>query len=263
MIMPGAEPFELGPEEARIGCVLIHGFTGSPAEMKPFARRLSAAGVRCYAPLLPGHGTSLDDMEASTAHQWLDGAEQAGRTAIGASAVAGAFHRPRHERLFVLGFSMGGLLTLNLSLNPDLAPHITGLVVVCTPLRIHDPRARFIPILGLFRRYEPTVPPPPLPPEEVAQRPVVSYAQKPVASIRQLMRLMSHTRRILPQVQAPLVAMYGALDRTAPANDGRELVARVSSNYRRLKILPASKHLAMFGPDSELLLDCVERFITS
>ena len=133
MIMPGAEPFELGPEEARIGCVLIHGFTGSPAEMKPFARRLSAAGVRCYAPLLPGHGTSLDDMEASTAHQWLDGAEQAVRTVIGASAVAGASHRPRHERLFVLGFSMGGLLTLNLSLNPDLAPHITGLVVVCTP----------------------------------------------------------------------------------------------------------------------------------
>ena len=132
MIMPGAEPFEL-TEEARIGCVLIHGFTGSPAEMKPFARRLSAAGVRCYAPLLPGHGTSLDDMEASTAHQWLDGAEQAVRTVIGASAVAGASHRPRHERLFVLGFSMGGLLTLNLSLNPDLAPYITGLVVVCTP----------------------------------------------------------------------------------------------------------------------------------
>ena len=246
-VMPGAEPFEIGPADAQVGCVLIHGFTGSPSEMRPIGDRLAAAGVRCYAPLLPGHGTSLDDMEASTATDWLDGAR---------AAMVRA--RASHSRLFTVGFSMGGLLALNLS----LTVHLDGLVVVSSPLAIHDPRARLMPILSLFRRYEP-----PRPtvrdPGALPARPGVAYDQKPVISIRRLMGLMKGTARVLPRVEAPLLAVYGALDRTAPVSDGQRLLATVASESKRIEVLPASTHLCMFGPDAERLMALIEGFVTA
>lgn len=245
-IMPGAEPFEMGHEASDVGCVLIHGFTGSPAEMRPFGEGLAQAGLRCYGPLLPGHGTNLEQMAACDHHDWLDGARHA------VDYVKG-----RHRSTFVVGFSMGGLLALNLALEFDL----DGLVIVSTPLRIHDRRGRFIKLLKHVRRYEPPVPPPP---EKVAMRPGVAYSQKPVASVERLMDLMAQTRRILPEVNVPLIGIYGAQDRTAtPDDDGQTLMKTVSSPDPRLVVLPQSTHLCMFGPDRDTLLRETESFITS
>lgn len=249
-VMPGAEPFEVGPADAHVGCVLVHGFTGSPSEMRPIGDRLAAAGVRCYAPLLPGHGTSLDDMEASTAEDWLRGAR---------SAVEKA--RAAHQQLFVVGFSMGGLLAVNLSLTVP----VEGLAVVCMPLSIHDPKAKLMPLLGLFRRYEPPKPPRPSASAAGAPpvRPGVAYEQKPVLSIKRLMGLMKHTVKALPGVEAPLLAVYGALDKTAPVTDGQQVLAAVASASKRLEVLPQSKHMCMFGPDAGLLGDIIGEFAAS
>lgn len=246
-VMPGAEPFELGPADAQVGCVLVHGFTGSPSEIRPIGEHLAAAGVRCYAPLLPGHGTNLDDMEASTAADWLEGAR---------SAVVQA--RPAHPRLFVLGFSMGGLLAINLSLEVRLE----GLIVVSTPLVLHDPKAKFIPILSLFRRYEP-----PRPPARETGAPAgrqgVAYDQKPLVSIKRMMRLMKATVAALPRVEAPLLAVYGAFDRRATIADAQQVLSSVASASKRLEVLPNSRHLCMFGPDADLLLNTIEGFVTA
>ncbi len=56
---PAPEPFELAPANAVVGCLLIHGLTGSPPEMRLLGDDLAAQGSHCLAPLLPGHGTTL------------------------------------------------------------------------------------------------------------------------------------------------------------------------------------------------------------
>lgn len=245
-IMPGAEPFETGDEASDVGCVLIHGFTGSPAEMRPFGEGLAQASLRCYGPLLPGHGTNLEQMAASDYYDWLEGARH-----------AVDYAKRRHRSTFVVGFSMGGLLALNLALEFDL----DGLVIVSTPFGIHDRRGRFIKLLKHVRRYEPPCPPPP---EKMAMRMGVGYSQKPLVSIEQLMALMAQTRRILPEVNVPLIGIYGARDKTAPPDDdGQVLVNTVSSPDPRLVVLPQSTHMCMFGPDRDALLRETESFITS
>ncbi len=68
-IIPKAEP--LFHKAGKKGVLLIHGFLGSPFEMKYLANRFIQNGFTVSVPRLPGHGTSLEDMARFTGSDWL------------------------------------------------------------------------------------------------------------------------------------------------------------------------------------------------
>ncbi|MEZ5229110.1 MAG: alpha/beta fold hydrolase [Acidimicrobiales bacterium] len=108
-IMPGAEPMSVngGPT----GVLAIHGFTGSPQSMRPIASAMAAAGHSVELPLLPGHGTTVDDMLATGWSDWTAAVDAAYRDLAA-----------RTERVVVTGLSMGGALTLWLATqHPEIA----------------------------------------------------------------------------------------------------------------------------------------------
>src|SRR5947209_4140892 len=96
-----SDPFALG--DGPDACVLLHGLTGSPAEVRPVGEALARSGFRAVGPLLPGHGTSPEDLYTVTRGQMLRAAESALLSLRGA------------RRVYVCGLSMGALLTLNLA----------------------------------------------------------------------------------------------------------------------------------------------------
>jgi carboxylesterase len=113
--IPGADPWShvgTGPH----GALVLHGFTGNPGSMRGLAEALAGAGFHIEMPLLPGHGTSVDDMLATRWADWLAEAEA-------------AFQRlaTRSERIVIAGLSMGGALTLRLGADH---PEVAGLVCV-------------------------------------------------------------------------------------------------------------------------------------
>ncbi len=113
-IKPGCEP--LSAEGNATGVLVLHGFTGSPKSMRPLATRFVDAGYSVEMILLPGHGTSIEDMKQTTFEDWSSAAEAA-LLALEA----------RSERVFVVGLSMGGLLTCWLA---ERHPEIAGIVVI-------------------------------------------------------------------------------------------------------------------------------------
>ncbi|MGH9034575.1 MAG: alpha/beta hydrolase, partial [Acidimicrobiia bacterium] len=96
-VLPGAEPFSApgGPH----GALVVHGFTGNPSSMRPVAEALAAAGFAVELPLLPGHGTSVDDMAATRFADWSGALEAAYLELAG-----------RTDSVVVAGLSMGGTL---------------------------------------------------------------------------------------------------------------------------------------------------------
>jgi carboxylesterase len=113
-VLPGAEPFSAsgGP----IGALVVHGFTGCPQSMRPLAEAFAAAGFTTELPLLPGHGTSVDDMLQTSWSDW--------------SAAADAAYldlASRCRKVVVAGLSMGGTLTLWLATRH---PEIAGIVPI-------------------------------------------------------------------------------------------------------------------------------------
>ena len=45
-----------------MGVLLIHGFTGAPTEMRLLGGFLHQNGLTVSAPLLPGHGTTVENV---------------------------------------------------------------------------------------------------------------------------------------------------------------------------------------------------------
>ncbi len=114
-LIPGAEPWSHRGTSAH-GALVLHGFTGNPGSMRGVAEALAAAGYHVEMPLLPGHGTVVDDMVPT---RWADWA--------GAAEAAYATLAARTQKVIVVGLSMGGALTLRLG-----ADHaeIAGLVCI-------------------------------------------------------------------------------------------------------------------------------------
>ena len=67
-LMPGAEPFFY--EGGSIGCLLLHGFTATPQEMRQLGRFLEQCGFTVNGVLLTGHGTQVQDLSHTTWHDW-------------------------------------------------------------------------------------------------------------------------------------------------------------------------------------------------
>jgi carboxylesterase len=102
-ILLGAEPQEYEAAGDR-ACLLLHGFSSSPADFGTLPRALHAQGVHVFAPLLPGHGRSPDKLRGTRNTDWTRAAEEA------YDHLAA-----RHKRVDVIGFSMGGALAMHLA----------------------------------------------------------------------------------------------------------------------------------------------------
>src|SRR5262249_42976534 len=113
-VMPGAEPWSAagGPN----GVLVLHGFTGNPQSMRPLAEAFAAAGFAVDLPLLPGHGTAVEDMVPTRWADWSGAADKA------YSDLAA-----RSDKVVVAGLSMGGTLTAWLAARH---PEIAGIVLV-------------------------------------------------------------------------------------------------------------------------------------
>jgi carboxylesterase len=112
--MAGAEPFSAtgGPE----GVLVLHGFTGNPFSMRPLAESLAKAGHTVELPLLPGHGTAVDDMLETGWADWS-----------AATEVAYLDLAARCESVAVAGLSMGGTLSCWLA---ERHTEISGIAVI-------------------------------------------------------------------------------------------------------------------------------------
>jgi carboxylesterase len=60
-IMLGAESFFFPAGET--GCLLIHGFNGSPDGVRQMGERLAAAEITALGVRLHGHGTDIAEMD--------------------------------------------------------------------------------------------------------------------------------------------------------------------------------------------------------
>ncbi len=125
-------PFTLGPPlaEADLAVLLLHGFTGSPWELRPVGEALAARGVHVVCPRLPGHGTTPEAMLFAGSTEWLNTATAALESLRGA------------KQLVLIGLSMGGLLSMILAAR--YRGLVRGLVLIAPALKLKGRDARLL-----------------------------------------------------------------------------------------------------------------------
>jgi carboxylesterase len=228
------------------GCLLLHGFTGSPLEMIPLAEALARDGLTVHVARLAGHGTTPEDLAATSWRDWIASAQRA------YDALA-----RRCRVVAVGGLSMGGSLALHLA-----ATGAPGAVIaMATPVRLR-------PLLHrLARAARPVMPYAPvlvrLGPRAAEVSPYrASYPRVPLGAVGDLASLLDRTRELLPRVRAPLLVAQGRWDWAIPAESAEVICGRVASPVRRLLWLPHSSHLLTLDRDRAVLFAEVRGFLS-
>lgn len=241
--LESAQPFSLG--SGSTGVLLIHGFMGTPGELRPLGDVLAQRGYRVYAPLLARHGEAPEAMAGARWHEWYDSAEQAWRDLLG-----------RCERVFVLGFSMGGLLALHLAAQQQ----IDGVITLAAALQLHGGWP--LKTLGLARFAVPWFYPlryanfnDPLIRADIQEKAgqidlndpaVVDQIRKsvriPTGAIYELVRLGVRVRRELPSITTPALILQGRRDETVMPISAQQLHDLIGSDDKRLVWFERSGH---------------------
>jgi carboxylesterase len=209
------------------GCLLIHGFAGTPPEMRDLAEHLAAHGYDVMVPLLAGHGSSPEAMRGTRWQDWVESAE----------AALASLHRDCPQ-VFVGGQSLGGSIALHLAARHPELRGVVSLAAMGSRRFFRDPRLRFLPALKYVVRWQ--VPDASCDlgdPERLLA--LHSYARRPTAAIDSLMRLLDLLERELPMIRMPALVVHGRRDPFFPVGNG-ETLAREIPGARLLVLERAS-----------------------
>ncbi len=243
-IMQGAEPFAAagGPD----GVLVLHGFTGNPQSMRPLAEALATAGFTVELPLLPGHGTSLEDMVPTRWEDW-SGAAEAQFQALAA----------RCDHIAVVGLSMGGALACWLA---ERHPHLSGIALV-NPL-VHAPGEDVRS--GLRGLLDADVATLDAIGSDIKKEGQVeaSYPGTPVAALLSLLEAADDVEARLADIHCPVLVLSSREDHVVESVSGDTVEARVSGPVERVW-LEDSYHVATLDNDAPLIEALVTKFVTS
>lgn len=232
-----------GPR-ARVGVVMSHGFTGSPHGLRDWATHLADAGFAVRMPLLPGHGTTWQDMATRSWQEWYQAYEASYQELV-----------PLCDTIVTAGLSMGGCLALRLA---ALKP-VAGTVVVNPGLVIDDWRA---PLSGLLKHLVKSTP-------SIANdilKPGVdegAYSRTPTASVHELHKLFANTRELLPRISTPVHLFRSRTDHIVGDSSVRALQSGLRDGLLDIEWLENSLHVATVDNDAPLIFDGSVRFIDS
>lgn len=241
---PDHSPFSSASsgEGPRTGIVLSHGFTGSPHGLRAWATAFAAAGFAVRMPLLPGHGTSWQDLSRTRWQQWH-------------GALDDAFLEldAQCDHVFAAGLSMGGALALRIAATRP----VSGVVLVNPGLVIDDPRASLAGILKLVLKSTPSIG------NDILKAGVEegAYARTPVAAAHELNKMFKDTVRLLPRVTAPVQVYRSAVDHVVSDASMAALRRGLVNAPLEVVRLENSYHVATLDNDAELIFEGSVEFI--
>jgi len=209
---------------SRTGLLLIHGFTGSPGEMRPLAEHFAQEGYSVTAPVLAGHCSTVEEMNGTSHSDWIQSAYNAYMDLVCDT-----------DRIIVIGHSMGGLIAFYLANRYKVA----GVVSMCTPIYFADWRAPFTPVISLFKpvhRGRITRN------EEIAQY-QGGYDETPLRAMRSLIRLRNVVKDELGAFMAPLLVQQARRDMTVRPASARYIYDHVGSDSKDIKWYERSGHI--------------------
>lgn len=227
------------------GVLLIHGFTGSCAHMRPLAEALAARGYTVRTINLPGHARTEDDMARSDWQQWLHAAKEA------------AYQMMQEVRVFtVCGLSMGGVLALIIAQQMK----VDACVAISTPTAVQN---RLLPLsrvaAPLIRRISWGA--------DTERHKYIDktydfgYSGFPTAKGADLNRLMKIANSNLFNIQCPILVVQSDGDETISPKSADTILECVGSRVRRKLWIHGMPHVVTLTPEYPAIAEAMDGLI--
>lgn len=229
-----------------IGCLLIHGFSGSPSEMRLLGERLAKFGWTVHGIKLSGHGTTPEEMAKTCWEDWAKDAE-AGVTEL----------RKTCNTVIGIGLSMGGLLSLHLA---ELGL-VNGIVTMNAPMVLTDRRTRYVQLIRPFKAF---VRKPILTTSTTTLTPTPErfvYERIPVDGLISLNRGIRQVRSKLSEITCPTLLMQSRRDLTVNPVSVQIIKKHIQQVNPIVQYWENSGHILTLGQEREEVALKVHEFL--
>ncbi len=227
------------------GIVLLHGFTGSVAHMRPLGDALAALGYTVMGINLPGHATTEADMARYGRREWLQ-----------AAIDAQAFMRFHASKVVLCGLSMGALLSLLVAEQGKA----DACVVISTPLPATN---RLLPLTGLFGHILPRVA------WNIKEERAIQldpqydkgYTGFPMRKGADLYRLSRNAEAHLHNMHCPTLIIQSLDDHTVSRHSADTIEQGISSKVKEKLILSGVPHVCTISKKLPEIVQAVDAFV--
>jgi carboxylesterase len=240
-------PFDLGNVRSDVAILFVHGFTASPAEMRPMAEYLAEhTNWRLKGILLPGHGTTVEDMQNAGGEGWIAAVEK---------AYEDLARDCRH--VFLAGVSLGGTICCHVGLRRRKDPKLRGLIMMAPAFGVSLKKTAGVRLLRPFiklrkknRRAS----------DYFLDHQLYSYVYNPLNRVADLLNLGSAALRRLGELKGlPVVLFAGDLESTVSLE--KMHAAARHNPWMRFVRLPKSRHILTLEPDREMMFEATVKFV--
>lgn len=239
-----AEPY-LFPG-SRTGCLIVHGFTGAPNEVRPLGEHLASLGYTVLGIRLAGHGTTMQDLIRMREQDWIANVDD------GYHLLQGLC-----DRIYILGLSLGGALTLHAASRLDVA----GIVAMSAPYETPDKTIStlrpLLPLISHVWRYRPKRKPRVPGPSGM----LLNYPAMPVRSFAETDDMIHLMQASLSKVKVPALIIHSKADRSVPVDHAPRILDALGSEDKDILILEENSHVVTRGVGKELVFDACAAFL--
>ena len=240
-ILPGAGPFYFKGNS--IGFIIIHGGGGGTcADLKPLAIDLKRErGYTIRLPLLPGYGTSPEDLRRTPIASWKNALEKEVKAL-----------KEECQKIIIGGHSMGGLLALILAANFDF----DALFTISTPMGIQRFGLWLVPFINIFMKYH-SVNSVQLKKETNGRW--VGYNKIPINIVTKVKKLIRETKISLPRISSSAIFFQGCLDSEIKKGSLNYIFNKINTKCKKKIWLKNNGHSILDSPDhKQIVLKLIE-----
>lgn len=232
-------------ETGKRAVLLLHGFTGTSADVRMLGRFLEKKGYTSLAPHYKGHGVPPEELiQSGPAEWWQD-------------VLAGynQLKEAGYDEIAVAGLSLGGVFSLKLGYNMP----VKGIVTMCAPMSMKTTDLMYEGVLSYAREYKKFEGKD----EQQIEKDMEVLQQQSMPSLADLRALIYDVRDHIDHIYAPLFVTQGSLDDVIEPDSANVIYENAESDVKQLKWYEQSGHVITLGPEKVQLHEDIFAFLES
>ena len=240
-----AQPKPFFFERGKRAVSLLHGFTGTSADVRMLGRFLEKKGYTTLAPHYKGHGVPPEKLIHTGPEEWWED-------------VLAGYHQLQeagYDEIAVAGLSLGGVFSLKLGYNKP----VKGIITMCAPMSMKTTDIMYEGVIKYareYKKYEGKS-------EQEIEFDIEALRGQTMPSLKDLRELVYEVRDNIDHIYAPLFVVQGTLDEVIDADSANVIYETTESNEKQIKWYGNSGHVITLGPEKVKLHEDIFEFLES